>query len=108
MVGGYLHAGGRPVHLAAALLAAASSAALCAGFLAKKWRALFVGSAAGALTGALSAIDLFLGPSFENEFFVGLATLLFFEALGLALGAIGEFIRVLHRSAHDIQVNKPH
>lgn len=61
------------------------------------WLAAFV---LGLAVGVLSALDLFLGPLFERQFFAALITFVTYAVLGFAVGAFLEFIRTLHRLSH--------
>jgi len=60
----------------------------------------FTGTAMGLAVGTAFAADLLFEVPFEDQFAVAAMTLMFFVALGFMLGAIAEFIHLLHHAAH--------
>ena len=63
--------------------------------------------ALGAVIGLYSAADLYLGPSMEMEYEVGMLTSAVFMVLGFAFGAFGEIVYALHRLAHLLSEPRP-
>lgn len=66
-------------------------------------RAWLIAFVLGLAVGILSALDVFLGPIFERQFFVALITFVTYAVLGFAIGAFLEFIRTLHRLSHHLR-----
>jgi hypothetical protein len=99
-VGAYVHAGGQWPSL---LFGIILSFAVGASVVGLRWRRLMpwlwclVGST---IIGLSSGFELVSGESFEQEFFVAVATLGFFVVLGFMLGALLEFIRFIHHLLH--------
>jgi hypothetical protein len=54
----------------------------------------------GMAIGIMSAGQMFVGPLFEEEFYVGLLTYAVFAGLGLLLGCTAQFIVLLHQALH--------
>jgi quinol-cytochrome oxidoreductase complex cytochrome b subunit len=98
---GYWRDGGRPMELAGAVAASFFVSLALVGMSAKGLKAWVFGTLGGAAVGIFSALDLFFGDRFERAFFVAFATLAFFIALGLILGALAELVRFLHWAVHQ-------
>ncbi|MFC1703105.1 hypothetical protein ACFLZO_01425, partial [Patescibacteria group bacterium] len=60
----------------------------------------FSGLFMGLIIGTLFAYDLLRQPLFEQQYFVSMATMMFFVTLGFMFGAIAEFIHKLHHVVH--------
>ena len=107
LVGGHLHCGQGWAQLGLALFVPAAAGA-AAGLM---WRYRLYGwvggTICGLLVGTLASLQLLLGEAFVQECFVSQATFLFFLALGLLLGAIAEFIRLLHHIVHAHEAPPP-
>jgi len=97
---GFWHSGGEVRHLAASLVFALAVGALLIVLIRKSLHVWLAGFFLGIVIGVGQSFQLWLGESFEGEFFVALATMMFFAALGLIVGAAAEFIRLLHFIAH--------
>jgi len=106
LVSGYAFCGEGPVQLALALVAPAAAGAACAYIWHKRLYAWFTGLAGGLLIGLLSSLQLLMGEIFVQECFVVLATFLFFAVLGCLLGAVAEFIRLLHHIVHGLAAQR--
>ena len=79
-------------------------AALLAGFFhARGWYALLCVYVLGLIVGDVSALDIARQPV-EGLFFVATVTVVFFAGLGLAVGLIAEFVRLIHYLVHGGRV----
>lgn len=68
-------------------------------FHARRLRALLVGLVLGLVSGVASSVGLLRQPV-EGIFFAVAATMTFFAALGLVVGAFVEFVMFLHHVSH--------
>lgn len=99
-ISAYVHSGTSWRDLLLALVLPPAVGACGALFLHWRFHAWLSGFTAGVCIGIFSALPLLSGESFDGEFFVASATLLFFIILGFIIGAIAEFIRLLHFIVH--------
>lgn len=77
-----------------------STGVIAAFFFATHLRFWFSGLLIGLIVGVLFAYDLLRQPLFEQQFFVSMATTMFFVTLGFMFGAIAELIHKLHHVFH--------
>jgi hypothetical protein len=86
--------------LAVSLIFSLAAGAFFILMLKKNLYAWLAGFLLGVVIGLIQSAQLWIGETFDGEFFVSLATMLFFAVLGLVVGATAEFIRLLHFTAH--------
>lgn len=98
--GGFVSAEPTIVHTGLAAAFILSMGVIAAFFFALHLRFWFSGLVIGLTVGTLFAYDLFRQPLFEQQFFVSMATMMFFAALGFMFGALAEFIHILHHVFH--------
>jgi len=102
----YWHCGSGTGELAFALGFPPAFGASCLFLARRRFFAWLAGLVLGFIGGLISALPLLTGAGLEGEFYVSVATLLFFIVLGFILGAAGEFVRLLHFVAHGGSIVK--
>lgn len=98
--GGFVNAEPTIVHTGLTIAFILSTGVIAAFFFALHLRFWFSGLLIGLTVGVLFAYDLLRQPLFEQQFFVSMATMMFFVALGFMFGAIAELIHKLHHVFH--------
>lgn len=97
---GFVSAGGTLAH-AALTFGSVLAFALAAGLMfAYDRKFFFTGTVMGFVVGTLFGADLLFEVPFEDQFAVSAMTMMFFVVLGVVLGAIAEFIHLLHHAVH--------
>ena len=73
----------------------------------RKWKAWLIATLLGMLIGAISAVQIFVGPRFPGQYRIAFLTLFVYTALAAIIGAVAELIRFLHRLTHDLTTKIP-
>lgn len=103
----YFHAADPTLSQLAFALVLSVAAGLIAVGLAARRLTVWLGTLlTGLFIGAASAVELIYSEPFEQEFFITAATLAYFVALGLAIGSLFEFIRLLHYIFHGGKIRE--
>ncbi len=98
--GGFVNAEPTAVQTGLTVVFILSTGVVTAFFFALHLRFWFSGVLIGLIVGTLFAYDLLRQPLFQQQFFVSMATMMFFVVLGFLFGAVAEFIHKVHHVLH--------